>query len=159
MRGFLILVVSSVLFALALAGCTFEDEGVVALEGGQCATTLGTISIVPNPGEEASWYRVDFFCTDTQVRAGICPELWSLIIRSITVEGVCFEDDQVAIVSIMLPQGGEIVSDGEITFEVYPYAPDPEIAFEIDSSLERGTTLEKSGPVILRIRTLPRSEE
>lgn len=158
MRGFLILVVSFILFALALTGCGFEDEGRVALEGGQCATQLGTISIVPND-EEVSTYRVDAFCEDSQVRAGICPELWQALGRGITVEGVCFSDDSLAVVSLSLPQGGEIVSDEDVSFEVYPYSPDPEIAFEEGYSLERGTTLEKSGPVILRIRTLPRSEE
>lgn len=158
MRGFLILVVSFVLFALAFTACAFEDEGRVALEGGECATKLGTISVVPND-KEVSTYRVDAFCTDSQVRTGICPELWQALYRNFTVEGVCFSDDALAVVSISLPQGGEIVSDDEVSFEVYPYSPDPEIAFEERYSLERGTTLEKSGPVIVRIRTLPRSEE
>jgi hypothetical protein len=155
----LVLVVSFVLFALALAGCAFEDEGRVPLEGGQCATQFGTISVVPKNMEEPSWYRIDDACTDSQVLEGSCPEPWTLIDKKIIFGGVCFSDDHHAIVSMMLPQGVTIEAEDPVLVEFYSFYSDPEIAFEEGSTQsKRGTTFEDSGPVILRIRTLPREE-
>lgn len=154
MRESIVAVVSFVLVSTALSGCGFEDEGVVDLEAGQCSTQPGTITVVPT--DKTSTYRLEALCEEKILLAGICTEQFQNIPWStLWVQGVCFSDDNRSVVAVSLPQGGVIESDKEVMFQLFPYASDPEAAFEQGYTLESGNSLVLvlSEAKIVRIRT------
>jgi len=119
------------------SSCAFhdDDKDVRIWEAGDCPDGLSSIEVVP---ATEGFVRLDAKCPTVQsATLGTCPEMWHQRRGGFSILGVCFSDNFVAIATIAMPQGGKIISKGELFFYQYSYEDWPfEDAFDSKAQIK-----------------------